>query len=61
MLRHQQELLGQIDNGWMLAIGPQAGPKVADTLHAGRILDLAQELEGFGASWQARSTSPALA
>src|ERR687891_547534 len=49
MLRHQQELLGQIGNSRMLAMGSQRCPKVADALDAGRVLDLAQDLERVGA------------
>ena len=45
MLRHQQQLLGQVGDGRMIPPGPQLGAKVANTLDAGLVLDRSQELE----------------
>ena len=45
MLRHQQQLLGQVGHGRMVPPGPQLGAKVTDALHAGLVLDRSQELE----------------
>src|SRR5512133_1183275 len=49
MLRHQQQLLGQVGHGRMIWPGPQLGAKVADALHAGLVLDLAENLERLDA------------
>src|SRR5215208_2762552 len=45
MLRHQQQLLGQVGDGRMVSPGPQLNAQVADSLDAGLVLDLSQELE----------------
>jgi hypothetical protein len=45
MLRHQQQLLGQVGDGRMMRPALQLGPKVADPLHSRLVLDLSQELE----------------
>src|SRR5215218_10630194 len=45
MLRHQQQLLGQVDHGRMIWPGPQLDAKVANALHAGFVLDLAEQLD----------------
>ena len=49
MLRHQQQLLGQVGHGRMVPPGPQLGAKVADPLHACLVLDRSEELEGLDA------------
>ena len=49
MLRHQQQLLGQVGDGRMMAPGPQLDAKVADSLYAGLVLDLAKEFERLDA------------
>ena len=49
MLRHQQQLLGQVDHGRMIWPGPQLDAEVADSLDAGLVLDRSEELEGLDA------------
>src|SRR5215218_8263877 len=49
MLRHQQQLLGQVGDGRMIWPGPQLDAKVANSLHAGLVLDLAKQLERLDA------------
>src|SRR5215213_2491656 len=49
MLRHQQQLLGQVGDGRMIWPGPQLGAEVADSLDAGLVLDRSEELEGLDA------------
>jgi hypothetical protein len=49
MLRHQQQLLGQIGDGRMISPRPQFGAKVADSLHACLVLNLVEKLERLDA------------
>jgi hypothetical protein len=47
MLRHQQQLLGQVGDRWMISPRPQLDPEIADSLHACLVLDLFQEPKGL--------------
>jgi hypothetical protein len=49
MLRHQQQLLGQVGDGRMVPPGPQLGAKVVDPLHARLGLDRSEELKRLDA------------
>ena len=49
MLRHQQQLLGQVGHGRMVPPGPQLGAKVAGPLHACLVLDCSEELKRLDA------------
>src|SRR4029453_5757812 len=49
MLRHQQQLLGQVDHGRMIWPGPQLGAKLADALASGFVFNLAEKLERLDA------------
>src|SRR5215218_386096 len=49
MLRHQQQLLGQVGHGRMISPGPQLDAEVADALHARLVLDRSKELERLDA------------
>jgi hypothetical protein len=49
MLRHQQQLLGQVGDGRMMRPESQLDAKVADPLHSGLVVDLTEELEGLDA------------
>src|SRR5215211_9165888 len=49
MLRHQQQLLGQVGDGRMVPPGPQLGAQGADPLHARLVLDRSEELKRLDA------------
>ena len=48
MLRHQQQLLGQVRDGRVVPMGPELDAKVTDALDAGGVLHLVQDAEGVG-------------
>jgi hypothetical protein len=58
MLRHQQQLLGQVGDGRMVPPGPQLDPEVADSLDAGLALDRSEQLECLDAELAGPSRPP---